>query len=332
MKHYILILAVLGFFSCKKNENRPSYSSKKEVQITHPGKKLLENNCYVCHSPTASESDRIGPPMIAVKKHYISKNTTKQAFVNAMQNWIENPTQENAKMYGAVKKFGLMPKQPFPKETIKQIADYMFNNEIEKPAWFENHYNKERGNGNGMHKGKGNGKGKQRQQANTNFKELPYGERGVKYALATKQVLGKNLMSKIQKEGTLAALEFCNIKALPLTDSMSVVQNATIKRVSDKPRNSSNKANDEEVKYINIFKNDVVNNTESKPIVKEIAEIVNVYYPIKTNSMCLQCHGKPTFNITPDTFTLINKLYPKDKAVGYNINEVRGIWNVSYTK
>ena len=104
MKHYILILAVLGFFSCKKNENRPSYSSKKEVQITHPGKKLLENNCYVCHSPTASESDRIGPPMIAVKKHYISKILQNKRLQHAMQNWIENPTQETAKMYGAVKK------------------------------------------------------------------------------------------------------------------------------------------------------------------------------------------------------------------------------------
>lgn len=334
MKHYILFFAILGLFSCKKNNNKPSYSTKKEVKQTHPGKKLLENNCYVCHNPTAGESNRIGPPMIAIKKHYISENTTKQEFINAMQNWIENPTQENAKMYGAVKKFGLMPKQSFPKETIQQIADYMFDFEIEKPDWFEKHYNEERGNGNGMHKGKGmqNGKGKQKQQANTNLKELPYGERGVKYALSTKQVLGKNLMGKIQKEGTIAALKFCNTKAYPLTDSMAVYHNANIKRVSDKPRNSKNTANKEELEYINIFKNDAINNKESKPIVVETSEKVNVYYPIKTNGMCLQCHGTPNKQISENTFSEIKKLYPNDKAVGYDINEVRGIWNVYFTK
>lgn len=331
MKYYFLIFVILGFFSCKKNNNT-SYSTKKEVQQIHQGKKLLETNCYLCHSPTASEADRIGPPMIAIKKHYISENTTKQEFTNAMQNWIENPIQENVKMHGAVKQFGMMPKQEFPKETIKQISDYMFDNEIDKPDWFENHYNESRGNEKGMRNGKGKGKEKGKYKAESNLKELPYGERGLKYALSTKQVLGKNLMGKIQKEGTLAALEFCNIEAFPLTDSMAVYHNAKIKRVTDKPRNSKNKANNEEVKYINIFKNEVANNKESKPIVVKTSEVVKVYYPIKTNGMCLQCHGTPKTQILEKTFSKIKELYPNDKAVGYDINEVRGIWNVSFQK
>ena len=32
-----------------------------------------------------------------------------------------------------------MPRQEFLEETIKQIADYKFDNEIEKPEWFNNH-------------------------------------------------------------------------------------------------------------------------------------------------------------------------------------------------
>ena len=70
-------------------------------------------------------------------------------------------------------------------------------------------------------------------------------ERGLKIALETKAVLGKNLMGKIQKEGTLAAFKFCNVKAIPLTDSMSIANNVNIKRVSDKPRNLKNKATSE---------------------------------------------------------------------------------------
>jgi hypothetical protein len=69
--------------------------------------------------------------------------------------------------------------------------------------------------------------------------------------MKTKQELGKNLMQAIQTKGTAGALEFCNIKALPITDSMSNVLNASIKRVSDLERNPKNKANKESTNPIN---------------------------------------------------------------------------------
>jgi len=343
MKYKLLILILIGFFSCKKS-NEPSYAKKASNQETHPGKKLMETRCYVCHSPTGSHDDRIAPPMIAVKKHYISEGTTKEAFIASMQNWIKNPTEENAKMRGAVRKFGVMPKQYFSEKNIKEISDYIFDNDIEEPEWFQEHYNEERGKGNGQGMKKGNGqgngqgqgngkmKGKMQQQANVNDDALPYSERGLKYALSTKAVLGKNLMGKIQEEGTLAALTFCNTKAYPLTDSMAVVHKARIKRVSDKPRNPNNKANNEELEYIQVFKNNIKNNEESTPIVVESSNQVNVYYPIATNGMCLQCHGTPNEQISGATIASLKTLYPNDMAVGYDINEIRGIWNVSFQK
>ena len=113
---------------------------------THPGKKLLETNCYGCHSPFATEESRIAPPMIAIKKHYINENTSKEDFINDVQHWIEDPTEEKARMFGAVRRFGVMPKTPFPKETIEQIADYIFDNQIDQPEWFEEHFNSRGGN------------------------------------------------------------------------------------------------------------------------------------------------------------------------------------------
>ena len=113
---------------------------------------------------------------------------------------------------------------------------------------------------------------------------------------------------------------------------MSVVHNATIKRVSDKPRNPKNLANSKENAYIRIFKDDAALNKESDPIVVESNDNVKFYYPIKTNSMCLQCHGKPTSDIKPITLAEINKLYPKDLAIGYNENQVRGIWSITFNK
>lgn len=334
MKKVILLLVFMhSFFSCKE-ANQPSYSKKNNEVANktqqHEGKKLMETKCYVCHSPSASHDDRIAPPMIAIKKHYISSETTKEEFVQSIQNFVKHPTKEVAKMRGAVRRFGVMPKQVFLEQDIEKIAAYLFDNDIDQPEWFESHFNEEKGKKKGN--GKGQMKGKQKDKMGQNLENLPNSERGLQYALSTKAVLGKNLMGKIQKEGTLAALQFCNVKAYPLTDSMSVYYNATIKRVSDKPRNPKNKANSEELKIINSFKNDVLANIDSDPIVVESTNNVNVYYPIKTNSMCLQCHGTPKTQVTENTLVELKKIYPNDKALDYDINQVRGIWDVSFEK
>lgn len=331
MKNSIAVLLLLSLvFSCKDSQKAPSYAKKDASSIVHKGKRLMEASCYSCHSLTAPENSRLAPPMIAIKRRYISKNTSKQDFINDMQSWMKNPTDEKAKMYGAVKRFGLMPKLGYPDETIQLIAEYMFDNELEKPEWFEKHYKEQHGNG--MANGIKNGKGKQGNRTKSDVEILPYKERGLKYALSTKAVLGKNLMGKIQKEGTLGALKFCNIKAYPLTDSMAIVNNATIKRVSDKPRNPKNLASATEKGYINIFKEDVKLNKESDPILVVSDTKVHFYYPIKTNRMCLQCHGAKKSEIKLRTIKELEKLYPKDLATGYQENEVRGIWSITFNK
>lgn len=158
----------------------------------------------------------------------------------------------------------------------------------------------------------------------TYFEEL-----GLDYALSTKAVLGQNLMGAIQAKGTIGALEFCNIQAIPLTDSMALHFHAKIKRVSDRNRNPNNKANPEELQYIQEFKDLVAANEAPKAVVLEKGSKIQFYYPIITNSMCIQCHGK---NVNEDVRQQIRKLYPNDLAVGYQANEVRGIWSITFYK
>lgn len=339
MKNIIGLFVFLTLIISCNNSKKEYTAFEKLIEANkHPGKKLMETNCYTCHSPIASQADRIGPPMVAIKKHYIDANTTKKQFIETMQTWIKNPNAEDAKMFGAVKRFGVMPKQPFTEETITQIADYIYDFEIEQPEWFDAHFNEEKGNHKGKGKGQGkgigngNGKGMNKQQADVSFETLPYEERGLKYALTTKAVLGKNLMGTIQKKGTLEALAFCNEKAYPLIDSMSVVHNANLKRVSDKPRNQNNQANEKELAYINSFKKDIKNSIEPKAIVDQLDNKIQVYYPITTNGMCLQCHGKPNQDIQKSTLSMLANLYPQDKATGYRVNEVRGIWSITFDK
>ncbi|MEZ4968476.1 MAG: DUF3365 domain-containing protein [Flavobacteriaceae bacterium] len=328
----ILLMSLASCKEATKVESKPLETnleiSSSDQEKVHPGKKIMETECYLCHNPKASEVSMIAPPMVAIKKHYIDSTTTKEQFIKAMVDWINDPTVEKSKMPGALNRFGIMPYQPYPEETIGLIAEYLYDYEIAQPEWFDDHFQREHGGrmgkGNGM--GKGMGKGAQYGL------QKNYGDIGLGYALATKAALGKNLMKAIQEKGTDGAVAFCNLRAIALTDSISVMNNAQIKRVSDKPRNPINEANKEELGYIATFKEQLVSGIEADPIVVPGIEEIRVYYPITTNTMCLQCHGKPNEQVKPTTMATLRKLYPEDKAVGYSVNEVRGIWSVIFDK
>ncbi|MCT4581753.1 MAG: DUF3365 domain-containing protein [Flavobacteriales bacterium] len=312
-KYLYSISSILLLSSCGAEPNEQITNVKQEE---HPGKELMALNCNACHSPTAGENARIAPPMIAVKKHYLQEGMAKEDFQTAILKWINNPVEEHSKMPGAIKKFGIMAKVDYPKETILHIADYLYSHEIEKPEWFDEHYKKH-------HDGDKEGKEQQ---------PLTYAEIGMKYAFSTKSQLGKNLMGAIQSKGTEGAVSFCNTRAISITDSMAIVNNATIKRVSDKARNPNNKANTKELAHIVSFKKMLANQEEFKPIVEENGEKVNFYFPIKTNAMCLQCHGEQGQDLKHSTYNRIKSLYPNDEAIGYEANQIRGIWSIQFDK
>ena len=156
-----------------------------------------------------------------------------------------------------------------------------------------------------------------------------YAQIGLDMAFTTKAELGKNLMGMMKEKGTKEALTFCNVKAMPLTDSMATAYQARIKRVSDKTRNPNNKANETELKNIEAFKNMLSNSEEISPILETKNDSVYFYYPIVTNEMCLKCHGNPD-TIDKDVLENLNTLYPIDTALGYSENQVRGIWSIQF--
>ena len=157
---------------------------------------------------------------------------------------------------------------------------------------------------------------------------LPYEKMGLDYALATKAVLGKNLITAISTQGVENAIGFCNEKAYPLTDSMATVLHANIKRVSDKNRNAGNAADAKEVRYIESCRQNLAKGEPLKPELHRAKGKVKAYYPILIEQLCLQCHGTPETEIAHNTLEKIRVLYPADKAVGYKENEIRGIWVV----
>ncbi len=324
MKTIVAFLFSLFILSC--NQSKREYSSISEsndmvVTNDFEGKKLMETHCYLCHGATAPENQgRVAPPMVAIKARYIDiEGLNKEDFIKYVSTFVENPSEELAMMKGAVKKHGLMPKQTFPKGSVEKIAAFMFDYKIDEPEWFKAHWESH-----------GNKNWKQSGRTVTETKtDKSYSDIGLEYALETKKLLGKNLMGTIQEKGTIEALEFCNIQAMPLTNSMAVKFNASIKRVSDKNRNPNNKANTEELKYIAQFEKQMAAKETIEPVTIESENKIQFYYPIETNTMCLQCHGT---EIKPEVSKRILKLYPNDLATGYNENEVRGIWSITFNK
>lgn len=111
---------------------------------------LMKNYCYVCHNPKAVSHDSLlAPPFVAVKRRYNMQYATKEKFVDAIINWAHNPSEEKALMRGAVTEFNVMPPLPLDKEILKKIAAYIYDNDIDKPDWFEAHFNEMQRNGMG---------------------------------------------------------------------------------------------------------------------------------------------------------------------------------------
>jgi cytochrome c553 len=157
-------------------------------------------------------------------------------------------------------------------------------------------------------------------------------EQGRDIAMQTKLALGKNLMHAINTKGTAGALEFCSEKAFVLTDSMSKLLDAKIRRVSDKNRSPLNAASGNELIYIRDAKASLAKGEPVKPKMEEQAGKHVGYYPIITEAMCLQCHGKPGTDLSETTIAKLRQLYPNDKATGYGLNELRGIWVIEMKK
>lgn len=318
---YIGVVLLALVVSCdsknsSKELDKPDLASNNTKDEVAEAYNLMKTNCYSCHHPSALPTERVAPPMLAVKAHYMEATGSREQFIAKMQEFIAKPSAEASIMPNAVEKFGLMPYQEYKKEDIEKIAGFLFDYKIPEPEWFKEHYQKE--------------KGKVFEQKGLDIPSTAKTQQeiGLEYALETKQLLGKNLQQKLKQEGAEQALDFCNINAIPLTQQVADKHNISIKRASDKPRNPNNKATKEELKVIMDYKKQLANEKTLAPVM----EGNHLYVPILTNEMCLKCHGVQSSDIAPKVSDKIKKLYPKDMATGYKQNELRGIFSIKLSE
>lgn len=148
------------------------------------------------------------------------------------------------------------------------------------------------------------------------------------------QAMSGVLMRKIQEEGALAAMEFCSVQALPLTDSVSSAQGVRIQRLATRYRNPANAANTEEQAIIANWEAAVARGDKPMPQYKKVDDRIDWYGAITIpHPRCLDCHGLLSEgDIFPEVLEAINKRYPNDKAVNFELGDVRGMWKISFPR
>ncbi len=160
-----------------------------------------------------------------------------------------------------------------------------------------------------------------------------YLEKGKEIAGATFTALSGKLQAAMKEGGVSKAIEYCNLAAFPLVDSLSKVHHADIRRTSLKVRNPKDAPTAEEKTILETYEKSARAGGTLKPIVSEVDEqTVAFYAPIKVNSLCLQCHGIEGETLTEDNLALIRQFYPDDKAIGYTDGDLRGMWSIRFEK
>lgn len=316
---YFLILVVLA-----SNFMVQSQSIAKENQIPNDpikmkaGYQAFESICASCHTQSFEKGNRIAPPISKVKLHYLQDSSNFDSFKNAIINFLNEPS-ENIKMKGAFNKFGAMPKLSIDDKTAVDIAYYIYHTPLENSKWSKTLAELD-------------AQKYQNMESHTNQTKEDFKKHGLMLAMQTKSALGSQLKQALGEKGVDGAISFCNEQAIPITSGMSEQLNANIKRVSDRPRNPNNAADHHELAIINSLKQAMDKGKKPTPTVVEHNSKMIGYYPIVTNGMCLGCHGSPEKQIDSKTLSIIRELYPQDKAIGYNTNQLRGLFVVEMEK
>jgi hypothetical protein len=158
-----------------------------------------------------------------------------------------------------------------------------------------------------------------------------YRQQGKEIVKASFSALSSQLKSAMKQGGVPYALTFCNVTAMPITDSLAAHYDVDIKRVSTQNRNPDNAADALEESVISSLQKMMVASYDGINMVVLDQEENPVYIQhIVLADQCLQCHGAPGTDITAANYEIIKTLYPDDKATGYRSGDLRGIWRIRF--
>lgn len=140
------------------------------------------------------------------------------------------------------------------------------------------------------------------------------------------------LAEAIGKSGPAGALSVCSEKAPQIARDVATAHGVTLRRATHKPRNPKNAADEVEKTALEAFLASLAKKEPPKPQIITNADGSRAFLApiVLGNPLCLQCHGTPEKDIAPETLAAIQKLYPEDKATGFQLGDLRGLWRITF--
>jgi len=157
-----------------------------------------------------------------------------------------------------------------------------------------------------------------------------YLDQGKEISAKAQAALLTNVSSAMKEGGSIYAIEFCNLNAASIIDSINSECDCNVLRVSARNRNPINRLSSGDETQVWEYYASKDKSASLHDTVVVFKDQVIYYKPILIGMpTCLKCHGQ-TNDIDSATYQKINKLYPQDKAVGYELNDLRGLWKIVY--
>ena len=159
-------------------------------------------------------------------------------------------------------------------------------------------------------------------------------QKGAEIVNLTQSELLKNVSQAMQIGGPGYAIDFCNLRAMQLKDSLSRRNNCEIRRIALKYRNpldmpQTRTEKDKLLHYQDAFQKGDSLHAE----VFLFDDRIEYYQPIRIDKgACLVCHGNPGTQISEETLAKIKARYPNDLATGFSMNDFRGAWKITFLK
>lgn len=144
--------------------------------------------------------------------------------------------------------------------------------------------------------------------------------------------LSAALVEAIGRSGPAGALSVCREQAPQIAKAVAHAHGVNLRRATHQPRNPKNAADAVEKAALAAFAAALAKKEPPKPQVIPNADGSRAYLApiVLGNPLCLQCHGTPGKDIAPETLAEIQKLYPEDQAIGFQLGDLRGLWHVTF--
>jgi hypothetical protein len=129
--------------------------------------------------------------------------------------------------------------------------------------------------------------------------------------------------------GTAAAVEVCKGVSVQLSKRFESMPGATVRRVAVKFRNPDHAPDSFETGIFKEWEEQRAAGKVPSAISRETADGFRVMQPIILGSrLCLRCLGTLRA-LTPDTVEMLKRLYPDDKATGFEMGDIRGAFSAT---